>query len=74
MSMPKWMAKYACPACGAGYGQCRDGASAGLQCCSDCRHPGSTLPDPWTAGELEEMWAGRDMPNYVAREVVRLRG
>ena len=73
--MPQWMAKYPCQSCGAGYGQCREGALANLQCCKDCAHPeyAAAQPEPWTADELEEMWAGREMPEYVARSVRKLR-
>ena len=74
--MPQWMAKYPCPSCGAGYGQCREFVLANLKCCKDCWHPDHTFaqPHPWTAAELEEMWAGREMPAYVKREVAYLRG
>lgn len=75
MNMPQWMAKYPCPNCGAGYGQCHEGALVNLQCCNDCQHPGyrASQPNPWTADELDEMWAGREMPEYIEREVRKLR-
>jgi hypothetical protein len=74
--MPQWMAKYPCPSCGAGYGQCRSFAASGLMCCKECSHPDykAAQPDPWTAEELVEMWKGRDMPEYIAKEVAKLRG
>lgn len=75
MSMPEWMAKYPCPSCGVGYGNCREFAQVSLMCCTDCSHPGhkAALPNAWTISELEEMWAGREMPDHVLFKITELR-
>ena len=72
---PAWMSKYPCENCETGYGLCREGLSAGLQCCKECAHPSYVLarPHQWTADELEEMWSGREMPASIVRELELLR-
>jgi hypothetical protein len=71
---PTWMLKHPCVSCGQGYGLCSQTWTMSLQCCKDCSHPTRSQPDPWTADDLEEMWAGRDdVPPQVVESIARLR-
>ena len=72
-TMPAYMAKYPCKSCGDGYIQCAQGLSFNLKCCCGCDHPGrwETNP-PYTKSELLEMWAGKEMPTHIKRQIAAM--
>ena len=72
-TMPQWMRKHPCEACGTGYGACAQGLGVGVMCCASCSHPGRWQPDPYTADEIVESWGARELDDFTKRAVRRLR-
>jgi len=72
--IPKWWEKHPCLGCGTGYGRCSEGLRHNFMCCSGCNHPTRWSEDfPYTPDEIEEMWAGQEMPHHTKRIVKQLR-